>query len=80
MIWLLTTLAAIAPFAIWGLRVYLARINQVARDAERKAGADASQVEAQNAENDRIVAAANAGAAINGMQPKQVDPNDRDGA
>ena len=49
-------------------------------DAEqRKAGSDASQVEAMNAENDRITRASNAANTANSVPNGQVDPNDRSG-
>ena len=78
MLWAISTLVALAPFAVWGFRVYLARAQQAAVEAERKAGSDASQVEANNAENDRINRAADAGNAAGGVRDNTPDPYNRD--
>jgi len=80
MFWgILSSLVALAPFAVWGLRAYLASIQLAAAEAERKAGRDAQQNEATNAEINRVENAANAGAAVDGVRGEQtLDPNDRD--
>jgi hypothetical protein len=76
MIWLLTTLAALAPFAVWGFRVYLARTQASAIERERQAGAAISQNEATNAEINRVNRAADA---ANSVPVGQVDPFDEAG-
>lgn len=58
--WLLTVVCALAPFAVWGLRVYYLQATNAARDADRKEGADANQNEAHNEEDARIIRAADA--------------------
>ena len=75
MLWAISTLVALAPFAVWGFRVYLARAQQAAIEAERNAGSAISQNEANNAEIDRVNRAADAGA---GVRPDPADTNDRD--
>ena len=79
MFWAISTLVALAPFAVWGFRVYLARAQQAAVASERQAGAAISQNEANNAENIRINNAGDAGTAALGLRPGQADPYDRDG-
>ena len=59
-----TILSILAPLLVPLVRAWLAQRAAAAAAQQRQAGADAQQVEAQNAENARINAAADAGAAV----------------
>lgn len=78
MVWLLSTLAAIAPVAVWALRSYMLRMNQAAVEQERQAGRDAQQNEAIQNEIARNQRAADAGDAAAGVPNDWLkDPDNR---
>ena len=75
----ISALASIAGFGTWWLRAYVANKNAGAVQTERDAGADYQQVQANDAEMDRVTDAAAAANGVSGGQTGSRDPNDRYG-